>query len=267
MCFWMVTVSWVLAALTMSQCSPALGQGNNPAGMGTLDPRQPRRAPKEESSRTTADVLREAGLKWPDENQKLFLAAGGGTLEEVLGLLRAGADVNCIDHASGMTPLMTVRTRAQAAVLLAAGADVNIADGSGQTALHHALFADEAEGIVNLLLACGADVNAIARGQENETLMLAARELFFEGRDGAVAERIMRTLAAEGADLDAQEVMGYTVLITSAVNNKPELTRLMVDLGANVDVRSADGLTALGWARRMGHTEVERVLIQAGAKE
>ena len=53
--------------------------------------------------------------EWPDNDKAFFLAAGGGSIEDVLSLMRVGADVNYRDPHSGMTPLMTVRTRIQAA--------------------------------------------------------------------------------------------------------------------------------------------------------
>jgi len=255
---------------------------DNPGGVGAADPRRGSQ-PFEEGSagRTTADVLREAGLKsgsterrtggeetaWPDVDRRLFLAAGGGSLAELVGCIRDGGDVNHVDAAGGLTPVMTVRTEAQAAVLLAAGADVNARDGAGETPLHHALFADEAEGVVKLLLACGAEVDAVSRGRQRETPLLAARQLFFEGRDPAVAARVVRLLAHAGADLDARDGAGYTVLITAAVNNKPELARLMLALGADASVAGAGDRTALEWAQHLGNNKVAEVLIRATLKK
>lgn len=283
----MIRIICILAMFALSHTNQGLSQELNTAGMGTIDPRQPQQNFESNPTRTTADVLREAGLvvpptekqagkqtdsveftnSWTDDNQRLYLAAGGGALEEVLVLLRNGANVNYMDPANGLTPLMTAQKTAQAAALLAAGADVNITDRQGNTALHHVLFAEEAERIANLLLACGADVNSAATGNGLETPLLAARQLFFEGRDPTRAERIIRMLVYAGADLNAQDDMGYTVLMTAAVNNKPRLAQLMVDLGANVDVRSSDGKTALDWARQLGSKEVEQVLLEAGARK
>jgi ankyrin repeat protein len=107
----------------------------------------------------------------------------------------------------------------------------------------------------------------VAAGANGETPLLAARQLFFEGGDPDRAERIVRRLHRAGADVNARDAAGYTALITGAVNAKPNLVRLMLELGANPYVRSADGVTALGWARRLGQREVVEVLERAGVRE
>lgn len=191
------------------------------------------------------------------------MAAGGGSIEEVLSLIRAGADVNYIDPQSRMTPLMTVRTGIQAVVLLAAGADPNITDNLGQTALHHLLFADEAEAIIPLLLASGADVNAVAPGRQRETPLLTAPELFFEGRDPAAAERIIHLLMVSGADLDAQDDRGYTMLMTAVSKQRIKLAASLLNLGANPNLRSVDGDSALALAQRRRFDAMEKLLIEA----
>ena len=103
-----------------------------------------------------------------------------------------------------------------------------------------------------------------ARG---ETPLLSARGLFFEGRDQNRAGRILRLLINAGARVDAQDDMGYSALITAAVNNKPRLARRMLGVGADPHTRTSDGMTALAWARDLGHREIESLLLAAGARK
>lgn len=269
--------------LCIEQMSSCFAQGSNPSGTSIQGPRVTRSDPP---SLTTEDALKEMGLRfgptdaepstgfgkssgfyWPDDDQALYLAAGGGSIEEVLSLIRAGADVNYRDPSSRMTALMTVRTRIQAAVLLAAGADPNLTDDQGQAALHHVLFADEAEAIVRLLLASGADVDAAVPGREKETPLLTARGLFFEGRDPATAERIIILLMTSGANLDAQDDQGHTMLMTAVSKRRITLVRSLINLGADPGLRTVDGVSALDLARRHRFDDIEKLLIRAGARE
>jgi ankyrin repeat protein len=207
------------------------------------------------------------GGEWPRDDQALFLAAGGGSIEELVSLIRAGANVDYRDPGSGMTPLMTVRTRIQAAVLLAAGADPNLRDREGQTALHHGLFADEAEAIVRLLLAAGADVEVVAKGDGNGTPLLVARSLFYEGRDPLLAERVVQLLLEAGADPDARDGEGYTMLMTAVVKRRAGLVGSLLSLGADPNLRTDAGVSALDMAVREGADDLGALLIRAGGRE
>jgi ankyrin repeat protein len=265
-------------------CIAARAQGPDPGGVGSVDPRTPTEMPSSSGEdRTTEDVLREMGITiapapeegappsakdWNgDPDGMLVLAIGNDDPEEAARMIEAGAAVDRRDPTTGMTPLMMAQSRAMAALLLQRGADPRATDQLGATPLHHALFAPEAEEIVPLLLKRGVDSNAVAVGDDRETPLLAARELFFEGRDAARAARIVRLLAAAGADVNAQDEIGYTMLTTASVNRKPAMAKLALDLGADPGLRTADGSTALGLARSLDYAEIERMLVEAGARE
>ena len=182
-------------------------------------------------------------------------------------LIGAGVDVNGEIDGGGLTPLMISRSPDMTRALLALGADPGLRDRNGMTALHHMVFADRAEKILPLILAAGADVDAAAAGANGETPLIAARQLFFEGGDPEHGARVMRILHGAGASVNARDDLGYTVLTTAAVNDKPALARLMLALGADPDVRTPDGRTALAWARELKHREIERLLLAHGAKD
>ncbi len=92
-------------------------------------------------------------------------AAEEGDLEKVKLLLKQGRPINERDPRVkfGWTPLIAAiyqRNTNVAHYLIASGADVNITDNGGETAIMWATVSDENLGIVQDLIAHGADLNA-----------------------------------------------------------------------------------------------------------
>ena len=102
----------------------------------------------------------------------------------------------------------------------------------------------------------GADVNA--RDNKHRT---AAHVAAFASQDAA-----LRALAQAGVDLNALEYQIYDVATIAAVANDPDLLALAIELGNRPDLTTSryDG-TALIAAAHLGHHEVVRILIEAGA--
>ncbi len=77
---------------------------------------------------------------------------------------------------------------------------------------------------------------------------------------------VVRQHIAAGADLNVLEPSrASTPLITAAALGKTEAAKLLIDAGADLNYRNADGSTALHTAAVFGTTEVARLLIEAGA--
>ncbi|KZL03167.1 ankyrin repeat domain-containing protein [Pseudovibrio sp. Ad26] len=121
--------------------------------------------------------------------------------------------------------------------------------------LHLAAHKGDVAGIERLV-AEGADVNA--RDLRGRT---PAHVAAFASHDVALS-----ALAMAGADLDALEGQAYDVVTIAAVANDPELMSLAFELGNDPDLTTSpyDG-TALIAAAHLGHVEVVRRLIDAGA--
>lgn len=91
----------------------------------------------------------------------LFVAAANGSLETAKVLLAGGADPNIKDTISGDGPLHIASYSGHEGVVelfLSKGVEVNSISGQGGTALHYAASASRLQ-IVELLLAKGADPN------------------------------------------------------------------------------------------------------------
>jgi ankyrin repeat protein len=78
--------------------------------------------------------------------------------------------------------------------------------------------------------------------------------------------RIVKLLIGAGADVNAvHNATGYTALIWSVAALHPcakyvKLATTLLNAGAQVEIRAADGRTALEWARNRNCPELQRVL-------
>ena len=125
----------------------------------------------------------------------------------------------------------------------------------GYTGLFAAAFRGDAAEITRLA-AAGADVSA-RDGNGRTPLHVAA---YASHRDA------MRALVAAGADPNALEGDRYDIVTIAAVANDLATLKLALELGCSAkNVTSRYDGTALIAAAHLGHSEVVRVLIRAGA--
>ncbi|MEP1331061.1 MAG: ankyrin repeat domain-containing protein [Lentilitoribacter sp.] len=123
------------------------------------------------------------------------------------------------------------------------------------TGLHKAAHENDVEAIAELIKN-GADLNA--RDASRRTPIHVAA---FASNDEA-----LETLAKADADMNALEFGVYDVVTIAAVANDPELMSLALKHGNRPDLTTSiyDG-TALIAAAHLGHAEIVRRLIKAGA--
>lgn len=140
--------------------------------------------------------------------------------------------------------------------LLADGADVNIAQGDGSTALHWAAYRDDPE-LARILLSADADVTATTRNGDYTPIFMAARN------GGAV---VIELLLEAGTDANATNAVGTTPLMLASASAKQDAVRVLLAHGA--DVARTDTLneqTALMFAAAVGGAEVIELLAGHGA--
>jgi ankyrin repeat protein len=134
--------------------------------------------------------------------------------------------------------------------LLARGANANIADDVGQTALMHAAFPPFNRDLFRLLVQSGASLEA-RRNDDFTGLQLACAG----GGDGEVVGEWIRA----GADISARLPDGTTPLMLGAA--WPKIVRMLLDAGADVNAADDEGHTALVYAIfRQTSMDSERML-------
>lgn len=202
-------------------------------------------------------------------NGPLHDAARMGSAEITSVLIRAGADVE-LSGFGGVRPLHSAVLAGQAKVvtiLLKSGAQVDSRDNTGRTPLL-AFMSGKVADVRTLiaLLEGGADPNLLDGPAPYHPLDYAA----MHGR-ADVAD----LLIAFGADMNAKDNLYGGTPLHYAIADGPfgpqshlEVVQLLIDRGADVNVKDASGLTPLEYAKRYAPNAglLQLLLVQAGAR-
>jgi ankyrin repeat protein len=138
------------------------------------------------------------------------------------------------------------------------------ADYSGWTALHAAADSGQAQAI-ELLLAAGADVNAVAAYDTDAGYNSGLGETPLLVASVAGHAAVMQQLLAAGADVDAADVDGCTALYNAAEAGDGQVVQLLLDAGADVNAVNADRESPLHRAAEQGDAKLTQLLLTAGA--
>lgn len=159
-------------------------------------------------------------------------AVRGGDVKAVSAMLEQGADVNMAE-ANGTTALQWAvygRNAAMVKRLIAAGAKANTTNAFGSSPMQEAALVGDAE-IIRMLLAAGADKES-ANAQGQTALMAVART----GHVDAA-----KLLLVAGANPNATESFGgQTALMWAAAESQPAMIRLLTEYGAKTNVHSLE---------------------------
>lgn len=179
----------------------------------------------------TRDTRAKVSMKLPSRVPAVADAAMNGDAAAVTKLIASGADVDIAQN-DGMTALHWAADRgdsATVAALLKAKADVKAQTvNGGYTPLMLAARAGSA-GVVKQLLAAGADAKAVS-GAGGTALHFAAE---------AGNADVVNALIAKGADVNAEEpVWGQTPLIFAAEADRPAAITALLKAGANPNIHT-----------------------------
>jgi len=220
-----------------------------------------------------------------DGTTPLHQGVRANDLQAVESLIKSGADVKAASR-YGVTPMHIAAMNGNAAMLrrlLSAGAGVDTATPGGETALMTAARTGNVEA-VTLLLARGANVNAKDTVRAQTALMWAVTENHPE---------VVKLLVARGADVKAQTATtkprgeytparaggasgngiirqralptkdgGMTPLLFAVRDGNVAMTRLLLELGADINQSSANHTSPLLIALLNGQVALATELLE-----
>jgi ankyrin repeat protein len=216
----------------------------------------------------------------------LLFAAQQGDVESGRILLQTGADVNERGEKDRKTALIVATAsgnRDISGLLLDKGADPNLADEGGFTALHYAASDKNGADLVRALFMHGAHPNPRTTKDSREYVyagvnLTGATPLFLAASLGNV--ETARALVRAGADPFMTTDKGTAPLHVASWGGSPyfrdwtedekknlfEMTKLLVELGADVNSAGEHGWTALHGAAYKGVDAVVQFLVDRGAR-
>jgi ankyrin repeat protein len=139
--------------------------------------------------------------------------------------------------------------------LVKQGVDVNSRTADGTTALHWAAHWDDFDSVA-LLLQAGARIDAVD-DHGVTPLSLAAEH---------ASVRMVETLLKAGANPNVAQMSGMTPLLEAVAVGNAQLVQMLLAHKANVNAATTKtGITPLMWAIGDRHPEIARVLLDGGA--
>ena len=206
-----------------------------------------------------------------DGSTALLWAAYHSDVAMARALITAGANPN-LANKYGITPLLQAsRTGADEVVqaLLRAGADPALAHPEGETALMAASFAGSLP-TVRLLLEANADVNAVDSYQKQTALMRAAAEGHTEVIQALLDAKADPNKKAHVTGLEERKhadhaTGGFTALMFAARNGHEAAIRALIKGGADPKLTNGDGATPTIIAIVNDRFDLAKTLVELGA--
>ncbi|KAA0966347.1 hypothetical protein FQ087_08960 [Sporosarcina sp. ANT_H38] len=195
-------------------------------------------------------------------NKELLNAIELKDTKTVSKLINEGANLDVQDE-NGRTATMLATYNndvATAKVLIKAGADVNIQDDKQNNPFLYA----GAEGYLDILkLTIDAGADPTITNRYGGTAIIPASEHGY-------LDVIKELLTSTEIDVNHVNNLGWTALIEAIILNngnkvQQETVQLLIDYGADVNIPDENNDTPLQLARKKGFTEIEQILLNAGA--
>ena len=213
----------------------------------------------------TVNLLLERGT-WKQKNidSAIHKAQKNNHTEIVKRLLEASATK---DSKKEVDPQLLVNAAQDGNVetvkmLLAAGVDVNARDKYYKQTALYEAVVSGSPETVFALLSAGADVNA----RPDENFNFGETPLIAASTKNA---EIVKLLIDEGADVNIKNSQGQTALMMAAFwhTNNIDIVKMLLDNGADVNAKDNQDKTALDYAKKEKHTKIANLLKQYGGKQ
>lgn len=187
----------------------------------------------------------------------LHMACISGSADTVRLLLDAGADPNILDE-TGHSALLRAAEQGACSVvrqlLKRDGVEVDACNQDGMSPVYSASRRGHIT-VVRALIRAGADVNK-SSADCFSPLHVASQQGFVE---------VVKELLAAGAQLDHSNGVGQTALHAASDQGYVEVVSQLISAGADVHKRDTKGMSALYMAANASQCDVMRELLRAGA--
>jgi ankyrin repeat protein len=183
--------------------------------------------------------------------------------QTIMNYIKSGGDVNVI-NGKGDTLLILAGISAEYPkvfeLLISAGADVNAVNKIGMTPVFAAIYNQlEKPDLIKLLVDAGADININDNNGLTPLILALSRNK---------SPAIINLLLNEEV-VNQSEQNGWTPLMVASGNQNPEMTKIipmLLNAGAEIDIRNSNGLTALRIAtEHQPNIDILSLLVSAGA--
>lgn len=184
-------------------------------------------------------------------------AASSGNQKQVIALLQQDPSLVESRDSLGFTPLHLAakfNQPAMVALLLANGADVNALSQSRETPLSLALLSYYHKEVVEQLITHGADVNATVYGGANPLMVAVGRNLVYD----------VQLLLANGANPNAANPRGFTAVHMAVNGSRTEVLKILLDYGADPNAKDSMGYTPLFYAKAGINAKIVELLVAHG---
>ncbi len=183
-------------------------------------------------------------------------------VNNLAAMLKAGANPDICDGEGNTALHYAVKNKAYDAfeLLLRSGADPNKVNTKGETPLFCAVDDQADMAFIRALLKHKADVNIAAAKRNNNTPLIEAARSW--EKDG---EELVDLLLAAGADTNAQVANGRTALIFAVRDNKAAIVKKLLDKGADPNIAEKGGISPVLYAIRGKNVDTLRLLARHGA--
>jgi ankyrin repeat protein len=197
----------------------------------------------------------------PGPQGDMLRAAAAGNAEDLLRSIEAGADINATGPERGALSAAAYHGRREIVdLLLEKGAAVDLPDErGGTTPLLAAIIGGEPE-IAVLLIEKKADVNRKIKMGNVE----GVSPLMLAAATGHLD--LTRAIIDAGADLEARTRDGESALVLAAANGWAEGAALLLEKGADVNARMNNGWTALMRAAGRRRSDIVGMLLENKAE-
>lgn len=197
-------------------------------------------------------IINEIGDNEVTLGRALIEASESGKKEIVDILINAGANVNTESY--GTTALIEAGKNGHTDIvykLLQAGADIQQRDKNKRTVITYAVQNGDLETVETLI-----QTNKLSPLEFQAILLLCAAY----GHD-----KILKMLINEGVDINTPELQ-YKPLTIACEEGKLDIVKMLIQFGVDVNLKDKNAKTPLQITREKGFTEIESVLLRAGAK-